>query len=143
MISDYDLCIAIASHIEKKYGLWAKPLDFTDEERPVIVVLTIDGIIGNGGFDCLFESIMPGDPDYMHVLNSFEKIKCFKALEIIKKVLCHFPNSLPPQDDEERLRIWKRVPRRVRSKLDDEFYAESENIIRCLAEYIRINNLSA
>ncbi len=77
--------------ITDKYGSHTPAGDYPEAERNVVIVWTASGIIENGGFHYLFESILPGDPDWTYTIIAFEKAGCPKAARTIKEAVCYSP----------------------------------------------------
>jgi hypothetical protein len=49
------LCNSTWARIVRRYGENANATDFDPTERPVVLVWTVTGIVGNGGFEYLFD----------------------------------------------------------------------------------------
>lgn len=87
----------------------------------VVAVWTVYGIIGNGGFEYLFESRVPGDPDYLRSLEAFRAIGCGEAVAAYEGALRLFPGGFVPRDDQERKRVFRATPEDVRAALAGRF----------------------
>jgi hypothetical protein len=61
---DYSLANGTFCLIDTPYYGCFDATQFTDIERPIMLTWHASGIIGNGGFECLFEGPWEGDPDY-------------------------------------------------------------------------------
>ena len=61
---DFALCNGKWRAITDRYGDSAKATDFSEDERTVVLVWTVLGIVDNGGFRYLISSELPGDPQY-------------------------------------------------------------------------------
>ncbi|MCI0411303.1 DMP19 family protein [bacterium] len=77
--SDWNLCQDTWQQIIDRYGENPSASDFTPREFVVVAVWTVSGIVGNGGFEYLFEGDLPGDTDYQLALMAFRTIGCEEA----------------------------------------------------------------
>lgn len=93
--------------ILKRYGKEPNPSRMTEPHRTVLLVYHVHGIIGNGGFQYLFEGDLPGDADLAYTRQAFKNIKAQKASDAFTKALAVFPNSTPPKDISRRLKIYQ------------------------------------
>jgi len=138
---EVDLCGYVCEMISNKYGGHTPAGDYPEAERNVVIIWTASWIIENGGFHYLFESILPGDPDWTFTIAAFEKAGCLKAARTIKEAICLYPNCKPPLDHEQRIRWFEKQPQATKDRLDTEFWNELDNITSALAKYIEENNL--
>ena len=92
---DFRLCNSmyesIISHSEK---VSPPATNFSEEERAVILVWYVMGVIDNGGFHYLFESALPGDPYYHFTLEAYKQIGCDSAVEAFEQALENAKPSL-------------------------------------------------
>ncbi|RJQ40002.1 MAG: DUF4375 domain-containing protein [Nitrospiraceae bacterium] len=139
---DSELCMRTCRKILDKNSEANLATDYPEKERVVIIVVTVAGIIDNGGFHSLFSSVLPGDPQYIHTMEAFKQIGCSKALDSIKEALSLFSNANPPDDDKLRIKLYEKNPKKLRDKIDSKFWKEYDNVSKCLANYIRTNKLS-
>jgi Domain of unknown function (DUF4375) len=95
------------------------------------------GIIGNGGFNYLFEGNFKGDPEFALTAEAYRAIGCAEAAEAFQEALDLFPGGRPPTDIEERLKRYRKGRGDGRGKIDDRFFEADGAIERCLASYIR------
>lgn len=138
---DFDLCGMVCEKITEKYGGHTPAYEYSEKERVVPLVVTVTGIIENGGFHYLFESSLPGDPHCRLIIQAFNQIGCTKAAEIIHRAICLFPNCVPQDDDQERIVWFEKQPEELRDRLDSEFWEECDDITISLAKYIREKKL--
>lgn len=136
-----DLCGHVCEVVTDKYGGHTPAGDYPEAERNVVIIWTISGIIENGGFHYVFESILPGDPDWVFTIAAFERVGCQKAAQTIREAIHLFPNCKPPLDNEQRIRWFEKQPEKTRNRLDTEFWNELDNITVALAKYIRDTKL--
>src|SRR5208282_3213367 len=93
--SDFDLCDGVFMRICKQHqGEHVVVSDnYTVEERTVVLVWHVSGIIDNGGFEYLFEGEFPGDPDYRLTSQAFQPIRSERAVTAFREALSVFPKG--------------------------------------------------
>lgn len=133
---DFDICNNTWENIGKRYKHRSLASEFSEKERVVVMVWTVFGIIGNGGFEFLFESKLPGDPNYQYTLYAFEKIGCTEAVKVIKQALSLFDNGTPPPDDRVRIKQYLKHQENIRNQINFKFWDLKPEIIKNLANYI-------
>lgn len=133
----WDLCQATWKSIVDRYGDGAKATDYAPREWVVVAVWTVSGIVGNGGFEYLFESQLPADPDYQLSLDAFRAIGCKDALAAFEGALRLFPGGIVPHDGEERARVFVASPEEVRTALARRFWDAADAVVANLADFIR------
>jgi hypothetical protein len=134
---DFALCNEACKRIVNKYPDTVTPSELSGEERVVVVVWTVRGIVENGGFRYLFESALPGDPKFEHTLAAFETLGCSGALLALRRALDLFPEGEMPTDDRLRIEEYERQPEEVRDAIDVQFWEALDDITRKLADFIR------
>jgi len=134
--TDWELCNSTWRRITEKYGDTAKASDFDPNERVAVLAWTVAGIIGNGGFEYLFSSDLPGDPNYQMSLEAFKTIGAKEAEKALKDALAVFPGGETPAEGE-RLAVFKLHPESERDELAARFFAADAEIVVCLAHFIR------
>ncbi len=107
------------------------------EERAVILPYHAMGIIGNGGFNYLFEGDFPGDPYFRRTAKAFQRIGCEAAYQAFCKALALFPDSRPPRDIGKRLRIYRQGTGEKRHEIDVQFWNADDEITQKIAQYVR------
>jgi hypothetical protein len=110
----------------------------------VVLVVHAHGIIGNGGFQYLFEGDFPGDPEFLHTRQAFKTIGATRASAAFEKAFALFPKSTPPADIERRLAIWQARYTHMDAIRDKEspdamFFASMKETIQLLEAYIKAN----
>lgn len=93
--------------ILKKHGDDVDPSKMSKAEQTVLWVYHAYGILGNGGFQYLFEGDFPGDPEFLLTRQAFKTIGASDASAAFEKAFAVFPNSTPPADIERRLEMWQ------------------------------------
>jgi hypothetical protein len=135
--NDDELCSGIFDHIWAFYNEEPNPSEMPEPERVVLLVYPTTGIIGNGGFNYLFESDLPGDPDYSLAADSYERIGCEPATDAFRQAMNLFPGGRPPRDCDERLLIYRSGTPELRGPIDQQFFRASDQVVPALARYIR------
>jgi hypothetical protein len=138
---EFELCNSVNSKIIDQYGEANEAANFPELERVVVIVWAATGIIENGGFGYYFSSILPGDLNYKHTIESFNAIGSTKAEKAINKAFQLFPGGRPPYDKSERMASYHSYPEDLLSSIDIEFYDSIEELEKCLAAYIILNEL--
>lgn len=72
--------------------------------RTFVVVYTIQGVIGNGGFQYLFERDWPGCPAYGEFSRAYREIGATDVAEWLDRAVALFPFSDPHLRREDRVR---------------------------------------
>lgn len=147
---DSELCDLVWRRIVQCHGNEADLSDLSTEEKVVDLVMRAYGIIGNGGFQYLFEGTFEGDPYFNKTVAAFEAIGALECAQALRDELSIFPNSKPPRDIERRLMIYDektgaKVPLKIRMRIGnkdsafhpiDRFFNQSHDIEKLLATYI-------
>jgi hypothetical protein len=97
---------ATHDRILKRFGDNVNPSRIPEQHRTVLLVLHAHGIIGNGGFQYLFEGDFPGDPEYLLTRQAYKTIGATRACTAFQKAFAVFRKSTPPKDIERRLEMW-------------------------------------
>jgi hypothetical protein len=136
---DFELCNELFKLMINHYGEDFDVSKCKEKDKPVILVWHASGIIGNGGFQYLFEGNFEGDPYFAMTSAAFKTIKASKCAESVEEALKLFPDCKPPQDINKRLKIYQAVPETKREGIDKKFFSESSEVKALLANYIREN----
>ena len=134
---DFDLCDGVFCAIADVTG---NEIDLANEPEPCRTVTAIwhsGGIIGNGGFQYLFEGDFNGDPGYRITADAYKAIAADKSHSAFNAALALFPDSELPADIEERLQIFQSHPEKTRDTINSEFWDGDDDVKRLLAIYIR------
>ena len=139
--ADFELCDRLDSAIVEHYGNELRANELSEAARAVVLVWLASGIIGNGGFEYLFEADVNGDPGYRLTLAAFRAIECDIAADALADALAQFPNGDPPADLDERIDFYQGIPTEPRLELNRRFWSAdstgSDEIKNKLAQYIR------
>ncbi len=147
---DSELWNMVWSRVITRYGDDIDVSSYSEEEKVVILVVQAWGIIGNGGFQYLFEGTFKGDPYFVKTVAAFEAIQAHECADALRQELSIFPQSKPPRNIEQRLQLYDergggQPPRSIRMRIGnkdpreysiDRFYRQSPEIERLLANYI-------
>lgn len=134
---DFDLCDGVFCAIAVMTG---NEIDLANEPehcRTVTAIWHSSGIIGNGGFQYLFESDFNGDPGYRFSADAYKTIGAEESHVAFTAALALFADSELPTDIDERLRIFLSHPEETRDNINSQFWAGDDDVKRLLATYIR------
>jgi hypothetical protein len=134
---DFEVCDELYKLMVKHYGDDFDISKCKDADRTVILVWHASGIIDNGGFQYLFEGNFKGDPHFAKTGEAFKTIGATKCAEAIQEALDLFPQSKPPANADQRLKLYQAVSQEKREAIDKKFFSESKEIKVILAAYIR------
>lgn len=136
---DHEVCDAAYQTLLKKHGAGLSAAQLTKEEQAVLLPYHALGIIENGGFNYLFEGDFAGDPHFHRTAEAFETIGADDAAAAFRMALALFPDSKPPIDIDERLRIYRRGTGERRHEIDVQFWDAGKGVTSKLAAFIRAN----
>lgn len=136
---DHEVCRTAFQAILKRRGDGPSAADLTKEEQAVVLPYHALGIIENGGFNYLFEGSFSGDPHFQRTAEAFETIGADNGAAAFRKALALFPDSKPPIDIDERLRIYREGSGERRHEIDVQFWDAGSEVTSKLAAYIRAN----
>lgn len=136
---DDELCHRIVDWIVERHGESLDLSKVPDCERVVLCVWNASGVIDNGGFNCLFEGSLAGDPQYVLTAKSFETIGAEKAAVAFERVFRLFPGGKPPAETDARLKLYRAGGAAPRHEVDRLFWEGSEAVRRHLAAFVRSN----
>lgn len=137
--NDRELCDGVFVHIVERHGNKLGLEKASESERVVTLVWHSFGIIGNGGFQYLFEGDFTGDPGFVLTAAAFRRIGCVQAAEAFEEALGLFPGNRPPKNIDDRLELYQSVPEEDRHRIDRKFWDAESNLIATLAAFIRAN----
>lgn len=132
-----ELLSVVCKRIVRYYGSNLNVMKLKEHERVFLLAYDAWGLIGNGGFHYLFEKSIRGDPHFEETAAAFAAIGCDAAAEAFAKVFQLFPDGRPPEDVEERLRLYRRGPGTRRGPIDKQFFAADKEIERRLLAYVQ------
>ncbi len=134
---DFDLCDGVFCAIGDVAG---NEIDAATEQEPcrtVTLVWHSGGIIGNGGFQYLFEGDFNGDPGYRITAAAYKNINANQSYEAFQEALSLFPDNRLPADIDKRLSIYQSHPKKTRDAIESKFFSADDEVKRLLAEFIR------
>jgi hypothetical protein len=134
---DWTLCLEVFGRILKHYGGNPDLSAIPEEERVVLLVWHVSGVVDNGGFRYLFEGDLKGDPYFALTAEAFRVTGCKKAADAVRKTLALFPGSRPQRDREQRLNHYLSRIKAWPTDMDRQFLAAQDDLTKCLAGYIR------
>lgn len=131
-----ELFSAVFRRIVRRYGGNLDVMDLKAHERVFLLAYDAWGIIGNGGFNYLFEQNIRGDPHFEETAAAFTAIGCDATAEAFAKVFRLFPDGRPPEDVRLRVHLYRSGPGERRGPIDEQFFAADKDIERCLFAYV-------
>ncbi len=134
---DSELCNRIHGHIISRHGAHFSVAELTEEERVVVLVCQARGIIDNGGFRHLFEGNFDGDPLFAGTHAALRTIGAEAAAQAFQATLSMFPDSRPPVNVQERMRVYLTQVAIWPTEADKKFWDAGKQTDACLARYIR------
>ena len=137
----FEVCNRTWRRITSRYADSRGAAELDELERTVVLVWTVTGIVGNGGFEYLFGGDLPGDPDYHLSLEAFERIGCQDAARSLRDAIAVFPDGKVPEDGKRRRAMYMARPEDERDRLAVAFFEAEAHVTTRLAEYIREHNL--
>lgn len=135
---NFDICNNAWKRIISKYPQAQTAIDYPDPDRVVVLVWTLSGILENGGFEYLFESDLPGDPDLTLSKKALQLISCSTVADLIEEVLKQIHTMDVSASKHGRLMS---LPEELRDAWDAQFWAEMDSINEKLAGFIVENKL--
>lgn len=136
---DQGLFVEVSKRLLDRYGDQIDISSLPADHRIILFVSNALGSIGNGGFNCLFESSLKEDPHLQLSAEAFRRIECAEAATAFQRALDLFPDSKPPADVGERLKIYRQGSGELRNEIDKQFWNASESIEQRAAAFIRAN----
>ena len=139
-----DLADEAFNRILKKHGDSVDPSKIPKAQQTVLLVYHAHGLIGNGGFQYLFEGDFKGDPEFLLTRQAYKTIGASDALAAFEKAFAVFPNSTPPSDINRRIKMWQSKYNLVDSLGDETspdsmYFSADDNVMEKLVEYIKAN----
>jgi len=141
-MADTNLASAIFLRILKKYGDDIDPSNLPKAQQTVLLIWHSFGILGNGGFQYLFEGDIPGDPEYLLTRQAYKTIGATEALVAFNKAFAVFPKAIPPADIDHRLELWQSQDS-IRGSWNDKnspdrlFFKAMDGVEEKLNDYIK------
>jgi hypothetical protein len=135
LTDDFELC----NGVFKGFAEFHKQIDvdsYSEEERVITLAWHASGLIGNGGFEYLFEGWFTGDPGYVYTAAIFKIIGATQSYAAFQRALGVFGDRYP-DDPAERDAKYRRVPEEERTAISRQFWEDDQNMNAGLASYIR------
>ena len=117
---------------------YENPNALSPEEKDVVLIEELERGIHNGGFHQYFFNSSGGY--YADTVQALERIKSVQFLGILKNAGAPFPNSLVPDDLNERQNVLETIEEDAEElwgRLEQEFYRYEEIIYELLISYIK------
>lgn len=140
--SEYELCSGVDTLIDKRFELDRIDLTVPDPARTVSLIFYSWGVIGNGGFQYLFESGANGDSDFaVLTIDGYRRIGLPEAYAAFADALRLFPSGLPPTDVDERIAALSALPDDAFREMNIHYYraVREGKLEASLAQFIREN----
>ncbi len=117
------------------------------QHRTVALVYHAHGIIGNCGFQYLFEGDFSGDPEFLLTRQAYKTIGATRASSAFDRAFAVFPKSTPPKDIARRLEMWSAKYSLMdvfkdKQSPDAMYFDAMDDTVQLLEKYIK-NNLAA
>lgn len=143
-MTDIDLADTTFKRILKKHGDDVDPSKIPKPQQTVMLVYHSHGILGNGGFQYLFEGDFTGDPKFLLTRQAYNTIGATDASAAFEKAFAVFPNSTPPANIDRRLEMWQSKYNLRDSLTDDSspdsmYFSAMDGVMQKLNEYINAN----
>ena len=90
---NFELCNGLFTRIVEYHGDDIDASAVSEDERVVLLVWHVSGIIGNGGFRYLFEGNLKGDPHFALTAEAFRVTGCKKASTTVVTIRSYSRNS--------------------------------------------------
>ena len=139
-----DLATAMFTRLLNQYGDNVDTSKIPMPQQTMMLVYHSYGIIGNGGFQYLFEENFPGDPEFLLTQQAYKTIGASNASVAFEKAFAAFPNSTPPADLDRRLEMWqskynRKYLRDDKSSPDHIYFNAMDEVMSKLNLYIKAN----
>ncbi len=143
-MANIDLADSTFKRILKQHGDDVDPSKIPKPQQTVMLVYHSHGIIGNGGFQYLFEGDFPGDPEYLLTRQAYKTIGALDASAAFEKAFAIFPNATPHADIVRRLEMWQSKYNLMDSIRDDSspdsmYFRAMDGVMEKLNAYIKTN----
>ena len=115
----------------------------TDPQKTFYFNQYLEKQVNNGGFSQYFYN-SSGDFSHQTII-SLKKINANKTADILQLAIDQFPNSIVPEDREERKRILEAIEEKAEEtweKLDKIFFEYQDNLYELNIDFIKQNRNS-
>ncbi len=103
-------------------------------EQVFIAIWELEAEVNNGGFDLYFLN-SAGD-NAAFAVHALEEIGAFATAMVLKEAFRQYPDSKPPRDRSERMRLHPEVIPESWERLDEKFFAHPDNLTLLLHRYV-------
>ena len=105
-------------------------------ERPIVLSWQAKGVIGNGGFQFLFEGEWPGDSNYGLTIDAHRAIGCDDQVKAFQLALEATDGST---EQDERWERFAELPDEDRERINALYWGKGDAVQRQIAIYVRSN----
>lgn len=98
-----ELASDVAQRLVERYGATTDVSQLPDAHATVLLVNAVHALVGNGGFQRLFEGDLPGDPTLKFALAAHDRIGATDAAKALRMALAVFPRGVLPSDFDQRV----------------------------------------
>jgi len=143
--TDIDAVLALADDFELCNGVFNRFADFnnqidvdaySEEERVITLAWHASGLIGNGGFEYLFEGWFTGDLGHVYTAAAFKTIGATQSYAAFQRALGVFGDRYP-ENPAERDAVYHRASENERMAINSQFWEDEQNMNAALARYVR------
>lgn len=143
-MADIDLADSTFKRILKEHGDDVDPSKIPKSQQTVMLVYHSYGILGNGGFQYLFEGDFTGDPEFLLTRQAYKTIGATDASAAFEKAFAVFPNATPPDNIDRRLKMWRSKYKLSDAWTDDSspdsmYLSAMDGVMQKLSDYINAN----
>jgi hypothetical protein len=82
------------------------------------------GLIGNGGFEYLFEGEFDGDPEFGITAEAHKTAGLPRSYEAFQDAFALFPRGIVPHDSDERIRQYRRADETIRQEINRRYWTD-------------------
>jgi hypothetical protein len=111
----------------------------TEHEQTVILVWSLDGEVGNGGFEQFYFN---SSGDYAaETVRALERIGAHRTAAIVAEASQPFPTQPPPADRDKRITELDTLAESARptwDRLEREFYTDPDGLGGLLVAYLKL-----
>lgn len=137
VLPDSQLCDAVLARIHDACDAAALEPS-REEERLITFTWQADGLVSNGGVKALLASnLAEHDPGLAHTARGFATLEVHARHQALVDVVAWFGDGPIPEDAEARLRIYDRIAKAQRDRVNSAFWSSGSRYYAGLARYVR------